>query len=33
MKCKTNFYSRCIEYGFKKFETIDKKEISNLLKV
>ena len=26
-----NFYSLCIDCGYKKFETIDKKELSYLL--
>ena len=30
---KNNFYSRCIDCAFKKFETIDKEELSDLLKV
>ena len=37
VKCKIdgniNLYSRCIDCGFKKFETIDKEELSDLLKV
>ena len=27
------FYSHCIECGFKKFQTIDKDELRDLLKV
>ena len=30
---KINLYYCCIDCGFKKFETIDKKELSDLLKV
>ena len=30
---KINLYSSFIECGFKKFETIDKEELSNLLNV
>ena len=30
---KINLYFCCIDYGFEKFETIDKEEISDLLKV
>ena len=30
---KTNLYSVCIEYGFKKCDTIVKEELSDLLKV
>ena len=29
---KTNLYSYCIDCGFKKLETIDKEEVSDLLK-
>ena len=29
---KTNLYSRCIDCDFKKFETIDDKKLSYLLK-
>ena len=29
---KINLYSRCIDFGLKKFETIDEKEITYLLK-
>ena len=29
---KINLYYYCIDCGFKNFETIDEKEISNLLK-
>ena len=28
-----NFYYRCINCGFKRFETIKEKQLSNLLKV
>ena len=28
---KNNLYSCCIDCGFKKFETIDKKQLSSLL--
>ena len=27
-----NLYSRCIDFGFKKLETIDKEELIDLLK-
>ena len=27
-----NLYSSCIDCGFKKFQNMDKKELSNLLK-
>ena len=30
---KVNLYSNCIDCGFKKFETINKEELSDLLKV
>ena len=30
---KSNLHSRCIDFGFKKFENIDEKELSYLLKV
>ena len=30
---KNNYYSRCIDCGFKKFETIKENELSDLLKV
>ena len=30
---KVNLYSHCIDCGFKKFEIIDKEELSDLLKV
>ena len=30
---KINFYSHCAECGFKKLETTDKEELSDLLKV
>ena len=30
---KTNLYLYCIEYGFKKFETIYKEELSDLSKI
>ena len=30
---KIHFYSCCIDCGFKKFETIDKEELNDLLKV
>ena len=29
---KISLYSRCIDCGFKKFETIEKEELSYLLK-
>ena len=30
---KINLYSRCIDCGFKKLETVDEKELNDLLKV
>ena len=30
---KINLYSRCIDCGFKKFETIDEEKLSCLLKI
>ena len=30
---KINLYSRCVDCSFRKFETTDKKEMSDLLKV
>ena len=30
---KTNLYFCCFDCGFKKFETIDEEELSDLLKV
>ena len=30
---KINIYSRCIDCGFEKFQTIDIEELSDLLKV
>ena len=32
MKGKNHIYSRCIDCGFKKFETIDNKKLNDILK-